>query len=98
MITSGMSDKPNNNYIVGFKKAADNQLLRLERKIAETIIAKLLHLARAVEIIPRKALKGEWVGCYSLRVGGYRVIYTLENQNRLIIVEAIGHRREVYDE
>jgi mRNA-degrading endonuclease RelE of RelBE toxin-antitoxin system len=72
-MTSGMSDKTNNNYIIGFKKTADNQLLRLERKIAETIIAKLL-------------------------LGDYRVIYRLENPNRLIIVEAIGHRREVYEE
>lgn len=38
----------------------------------------------------RKTLKGYW----KLRVGAYRVVYLIEDQNALII--GISHRKEVY--
>ncbi len=43
-----------------------------------------------------KPLKFELKGHYSLRVGFYRIIYTIERQEVMIIVLDIGHRREIY--
>lgn len=87
-----------NPYIIGFKRASFTQLLRLDRKIAESIIQKLLQLARSVETVQHYALTGQWKGCFKLRVGDYRVIYSLEAAEKLIVVEALGHRGEIYDE
>lgn len=32
-----------------------------------------------------------------VRVGDYRIIYTVEDDVLLIVVVALGHRREVYE-
>jgi mRNA interferase RelE/StbE len=34
---------------------------------------------------------------YRVRVGDYRIIYTIADDVLLIVVVALGHRRDVYD-
>ena len=41
-----------------------------------------------------KALAGRLLGFYSLRMGSYRAIYSIEKE--VIIVHMVGHRSEVY--
>ena len=33
---------------------------------------------------------------YRLRVGDYRVLYTIDDERHVVTVFAVGHRREVY--
>lgn len=33
-----------------------------------------------------------------VRVGGYRIIYTIEDDVLLVVVVRLGHRRDVYDQ
>ncbi len=33
---------------------------------------------------------------YRLRVGNYRILYTVSDKDRVVTIFAIGHRREVY--
>ncbi|MFH0914207.1 MAG: type II toxin-antitoxin system RelE/ParE family toxin [Chloroflexota bacterium] len=33
---------------------------------------------------------------YRLRIGDYRVLYTIDDKNSIVTVSAVGHRREVY--
>ena len=33
---------------------------------------------------------------YRLRVGNYRVLYTVDDEESIVTIFAIGHRREVY--
>lgn len=40
-----------------------------------------------------KALKG---GAYRLRVGEYRILFTIETEILLVLVVKVGHRRDVY--
>ncbi len=87
-----------NAYVISFSKTSFNQLLKLDRSVIEAIVDKLLRLARTVDLVSHKALTGEWRGLYRLRVGDYRVIYSLDHLNRVVMVEIVGHRREVYDE
>jgi mRNA interferase RelE/StbE len=47
------------------------------------------------KIVP-EPLHGEWQGYFRLRVGDRRVIYTVDWQNRLIVVHAVGHRSSIY--
>jgi len=41
-------------------------------------------------------LRGNLAGRYRLRVGEYRIVYRIIEEQRLVIVEAIGTRGEVY--
>jgi mRNA interferase RelE/StbE len=43
-----------------------------------------------------KALKHTLKGCYSLRVGMYRIIYTVDHKIITVYVLDIGHRKDVY--
>ncbi len=62
-------------------------------------------LARCFEILeqtPRnhpniKSLKGTYAGYYRYRVGDYRVVYYIKDQERQVVVTVIAHRREVYE-
>lgn len=33
---------------------------------------------------------------YRVRVGDYRILYTVDDDMRLVVVAVIGHRRDVY--
>jgi mRNA interferase RelE/StbE len=43
-----------------------------------------------------KALKGEFAGKYRFRIGDYRVIYTVDDGQSLVIVLLIEHRSQAY--
>ncbi|WP_423213202.1 type II toxin-antitoxin system RelE family toxin [Planktothrix agardhii] len=44
-----------------------------------------------------KPLKGELAGYYRYRVGDYRVVYSINEEKKQIIVIVIAHRRQVYE-
>jgi mRNA interferase RelE/StbE len=72
-------------------------------KSAEASLAKRLARAFAVlESSPRqhpniKPLKGKLAGRYRYRVGDYRIIYRIQEDEVEVIILLIAHRREVYD-
>ncbi|MEG4964118.1 MULTISPECIES: type II toxin-antitoxin system RelE/ParE family toxin [unclassified Microcoleus] len=43
-----------------------------------------------------KQLKGELAGYYRYRVGDYRVVYDIDDEQKRVVVTVIAHRREVY--
>ncbi len=44
-----------------------------------------------------KALRDDFKGKYSFRVGFYRIIYTVSRGSFIVYVFNIGHRRDVYN-
>jgi len=43
-------------------------------------------------------LRFELAGLYKLRVGDWRVVYRLLEDERVVLVVRLGHRSEVYEE
>ena len=43
-----------------------------------------------------KKLRGELVGGYRLRVGRYRVIYRVDEQEKTVIIDDFGAREKIY--
>jgi mRNA interferase RelE/StbE len=68
--------------------------LPLAKKIARCF-AQLEHDPRRHRNIKR--LKGDFAGLYRYRIGDYRVVYRIEQDERKVFVLAIAHRREVYE-
>jgi mRNA interferase RelE/StbE len=44
-----------------------------------------------------KPLRYGFYGQRSLRVGDYRVLYTVDYPQQIVTIHAIGHRRDIYD-
>jgi len=81
---------------VELSSAAKRDLRRLDKPVARRIVSRLLWLAENVDAITPMPLKGEWAGFFKLRVGDYRVLYEIVEEEPLIFVLRIGHRREIY--
>ena len=68
-------------------------------KLPISVAAAVLETLDAIAENPRrlgKPLMLEHEGRLSARRGPYRIIYELEEDERLVRVVAIGHRRDVY--
>jgi mRNA interferase RelE/StbE len=82
-------------YRIEFAKPAAKQLKALSPQEQQRIKSKI----DALESIPRPdgvvKLSGE-DDLYRIRVGDYRIIYSIQDYQLLILVLKIGHRRDVY--
>lgn len=83
-------------YRVEFTQTAAEDLGRLNKPIAQRILAKIRWVADNFQTLIHQPLSGQWQGVYKLRVGDYRVLYTFDENNAIIIIHFIRHRREVY--
>jgi mRNA interferase RelE/StbE len=82
-------------YAVFFKPSADKSLRRLPREIQRRIVIAVNDL----QDDPRPAGSMKMQGTdelWRIRVGDYRVIYTIQDKKLLVLVLRIGHRRDVY--
>lgn len=84
------------SYRVEVKPSARKELERLSNQVIARITRRLEALASNARPPGCKKLKGgdqEW----RVRVGDYRVVYTVDDQNLLVEVTRIRHRSEVYE-
>ncbi len=81
-------------YSVEITKNAEKELRALSPNIALRIGKQLLTLGENPRPLQSKKLKD--TAFYRLRVGDYRVIYTIHDENHTVNILAVGHRREVY--
>ena len=75
---------------------AVDDLSCLDRIIAYRILTKIRWLSENLDNLTPELLIGEWGGLFKLRVGSYRVVYTVSPKDQLITVHLIGHRRDIY--
>ena len=80
-------------YRIAFKKSVARDLKKLGRAEADRILARLAsELPRSADACPE--LRGRFAGLRKLRVGDYRVIFTIIDDS--VLVTRIGHRRDAY--
>jgi len=75
-------------------KAADF-LRKTDAKLRERIKRTLRELEESPE---RRGVRLNHSPFYRLRIGDYRAIYTINGEERKVIVLFIGHGEEVYDD
>ena len=84
------------SYRVELKPSASKELGRLPDRVIARIVPRLEGLAANPRPPGCKKLQGgdkEW----RIRVGDYRVVYTVDDHNRLVEVTHIRHRSVVYE-
>ena len=84
-------------YKVEFVKSAQKEFERLDAKLQLKTAEALSLLAQNPfsELLNVKRLKGA-DNLYRIRLGDYRIVYELRNEQLIVLVIKIGHRREVY--
>ena len=85
-------------WTVEISDVAERQLLRLDRQVQERILDWLDDRIEGCKN-PRhfgEPLKGDKAGLWRYRIGDYRVLCDIQDQHVVVLVLAIGHRREVY--
>ena len=81
-------------YAIRIKESAARELQRIERPDRERLIAAIDRLAE--NPFAGSALKGELRGLRRIRVGDYRLIYEVGEQDLVVLVLRAAHRREAY--
>lgn len=88
-----------------FHPAAKKELDKLDHQVKVFIIQSLslfiegydtLYETEMMKQSKIKKLQGEWKGFYRLRLRDYRIIYEKINDQLVIHIIRIAHRREVY--
>jgi mRNA interferase RelE/StbE len=83
-------------YSLRILDAAARELAALDRQVASRVAKRVQWLAENIDEIKPLPLSGELSDFYKLRVGDYRVIYEILSAERILIIHAVGHRREIY--
>jgi mRNA interferase RelE/StbE len=84
------------SYDVALTSSAERELKKLSSQLMARIFPRLESLASNPSPSGCRKLSGgdnEW----RIRVGDYRVVYTIDDAELLVEVTRIRHRREVYE-
>lgn len=84
------------NYRVEFTTAAARQVTKLPRPMRDRVLDEIQGLADDPRPHGAKKLVGERTA-WRIRVGDYRVIYDVFDDELTVTVVRTAHRREVYD-
>jgi len=82
------------SYRVAIKKSAAKEIERIEKKDRIRIIEKIRSLANDPRQLGSKKLTGQEK--YRVRQGNYRILYQIIDDELIITVVKVGHRRDVY--
>lgn len=83
------------DFEIIFSPQARQSLKKIPPNIQQRLLKKISLLSQNPRPSGVKVLKGE-KGLLRIRVGDYRIIYTIENKLLIITIIQIGHRREIY--
>ena len=81
-------------YGIRLLRSAEKEMEKLPVEIHSRISRRILSLEDNPR--PKGAKKLSARDEYRLRVGNYRILYTVSDSDRAVTIIAVGHRREVY--
>lgn len=82
-------------YKIAYKTSAEKSFSKLPRDVQKRIFSAIEGLAENPRQPGVKKLQSV-LDLYRIRVGDYRVVYTIEDGELKILVVTISHRRDVY--
>ena len=82
------------SYQVLIRSSAEKEMGTLPNAFHKRISAKIASLGDNPRPSGCKKLNG--TDGYRIRIGNYRVVYTIDDKAALVTVVGVGHRREVY--
>ena len=83
-------------YLVTIAKLAEKELQSLDPPLVRRIWSRIVALAHQPRPPGCKKLVGS-TSDWRIRIGDYRVIYSIDDANRAIDVSGVRHRRDAYE-
>lgn len=83
-------------YELRILNPALDDLKRIDQTVVRRILSRLEWLSTHFEDISPESLAGDLNDLYKFRIGDYRVIYQILHAEHVILVHAVGHRRDIY--
>ena len=75
-------------------RSAEKEILSLEKKLSQRIANKISLLENDPYPIGSKKLSDKEE--YRIRIGDYRVVYSIDKKSKIITIIKVKHRREIY--
>jgi mRNA interferase RelE/StbE len=87
------------NWVYRFDERALKDFGNLVRRPVgmSSLIWTNVSRARKIPAALAKRLKAELAGLWRYRVGDYRILCQIQDHELVVLVVAVGHRRNVYD-
>ena len=82
-------------YKIAFDRPAERAFRRLPADVQQALARRLSALADDIHPPDSRKLQGT-SNCYRLRHGDYRLVYTILEDQIVVLVMRVGHRSEVY--
>jgi mRNA interferase RelE/StbE len=82
-------------YAVSFRRSAEKDMRKLDAAVQRRVLRAIDGLAKD----PRPDGCRKLVGsddAFRIRIGDYRVIYTVDDVVRIVAIENVRHRRDAY--
>jgi mRNA interferase RelE/StbE len=83
-------------YTIWILEEASHDLARLDKPVGRRIVERINWLSENLNHIRPERLREDLIGLYKFRIGDYRVIYEIIPEEKIIVIHAVGHRREIY--
>ncbi|PHS41708.1 MAG: type II toxin-antitoxin system mRNA interferase toxin, RelE/StbE family [Sulfurovum sp.] len=83
------------SYSIEIKKSASKEIEKLPKLVLKRILSKIQSLS--AEPRPHGCKKLTADEKYRVRVGGYRILYRIEDDKLIVYIVKVGHRKKIYD-
>ncbi|MBU0607907.1 MAG: type II toxin-antitoxin system RelE/ParE family toxin [Armatimonadetes bacterium] len=84
-------------YAIEIQPPAQRDLQQLGSQVQKRVGKRIDGLARYPRAFGTEELSGDLAGFRKLRVGDYRVIYAVDDDQLAVAVWAVGHRSHIYE-
>ncbi|MEK9149690.1 MAG: type II toxin-antitoxin system RelE/ParE family toxin [Candidatus Desantisbacteria bacterium] len=82
------------NYKIFIEKSAQRSLAKIPQPYQDRLVEVIRKLGRNPRPMSVRKLSGR--NAWRIRVGNYRVIYEIDDDQLKVLIIVVGHRREVY--
>lgn len=83
-------------YTINISQSALKELYRLQKSTVKKLEKAIDGLANNPRPSGVKKLKGSTEDLYRIRSGDYRIVYSIEDEIKVIDIRKIGHRKDIY--
>ncbi|GAB3979148.1 type II toxin-antitoxin system RelE/ParE family toxin [Actinoallomurus acanthiterrae] len=82
-------------YSIAVRASVEKQLAALDKPVRRRVVSAITALATEPRPPGAIPLKGA-PGVLRIRVGDYRIIYSVDDAELIVLVIDVGHRRQIY--